>query len=1113
LRKKPVTSLILFSLILTLFSSINPFNPSISSNAKKLTKIEKSVKSITTPFLSKKTFTIQTKKTYYIPLIINDKNKTSKKKVKVKWTYNKSNIKVYKKKKLKLNTLVNLKIKAGKKQKTTSIKIKAGKKSKKIKFKLKKKAKKAKLKKITSNLPSTLTNGKTFQTKLSITKLVPKKKITFKSSNPNVVKVNNLGLLTAVNYGTVNIKIGIGKIVLNKTVNVPKPKPIQPTPTDKCTVNFYSETDKVFDSTTTDCDKTINSPTDKPTKTGYTFKYWTTNTDTNAPFDFENTPIITDTDLYAKWKINTYTVNFYSKTDTLFDSTKTDYNTLVESPTDKPTKTGHTFKYWHLTNTDIPFDFKNTKIITNTDLYASYSDIYNTVSFNTLSGIPNIKSQSIKYNEKAQRPQIKPYRQGKTFTDWYLTLTYGSKLYDFDTSVTDNITLLASYSDVYQVTVINGTGSGEYEAGVTVNITAYEKDGYTFSDWTSTDETVIFANSQSDTTTFTMPSNNITVSANYNTYTIHYDLNGGTGTPPPDQTVIVGSPFTSADIPSNVTKGTSQKDVYWNTQTDGLLQNDILQGSKNNQGAQRGETITLYLQWADKKMQDFTNSDCQKLNTGTDVRLYDIRNNQIYQIRKLADNNCWMVNNLSLSDVPLTKEDTNTVSDWTLPPQAITGQSTPNDIQVWGPITPSDYNNPNHNSDHFGGNLYNYQAATGNINDTTQGDSAPYDICPKNWKMPTNTDFTNMLSKGGGYSYVQPTGPFAGVFSGLYYNSFFLQFSDGYYWSSTVSNGDTAYDLYFYSSLALVGVDSKNYGLAVRCLANQKYTATVINGQGGGNYEPGATVNIKADPAPTGQTFTDWTSTDNSVVFANSQSDTTTFTMPNNDVEVRANYIIIPQTMQEMSKKYCDYKMTIGESKTLTDIRNNQDYTIRKLADNNCWMVNNLSLSDTVLTPGDTNTVSDWVLPPQATSGSSSNNPYVYGPIPSGYDNIDHNSDHFGGNLYNYQAATGNASATSGNAPNDICPINWRMPTSNDMNNLPGVSASSSSYLTPTDKFAGVFSGNYFSSLYDQYSKGYYWSSTVYNGINVYFLYFNSSNVGMDMNFKDYGFAVRCLVK
>jgi len=60
------------------------------------------------------------------------------------------------------------------------------------------------------------------------------------------------------------------------------------------------------------------------------------------------------------------------------------------------------------------------------------------------------------------------------------------------------------------------TGAGSYQQGTTVYINAGTNSGYTFAGWTVTSGSVTLANSSSASTSFTMPSTNVTVKANWN---------------------------------------------------------------------------------------------------------------------------------------------------------------------------------------------------------------------------------------------------------------------------------------------------------------------------------------------------------------------------------------------------------------------------------------------------------------------------------------------------------------------------------------------------------------------------------------------------------------------
>ena len=65
------------------------------------------------------------------------------------------------------------------------------------------------------------------------------------------------------------------------------------------------------------------------------------------------------------------------------------------------------------------------------------------------------------------------------------------------------------------------------------------------------------------------------------------------------------------------------------------------------------------------------------------------------------------------------------------------------------------------------------------------------------------------------------------------------------------------------------------------------YSVSVTNGTGGGSYTAGASVTVTANPAPTGKTFSGWTST---YPLPNPSSATNTFSMPAQIVTLTANY-------------------------------------------------------------------------------------------------------------------------------------------------------------------------------------------------------------------------------
>ena len=121
-------------------------------------------------------------------------------------------------------------------------------------------------------------------------------------------------------------------------------------------------------------------------------------------------------------------------------------------------------------------------------------------------------------------------KAGYTFTGW--TINSGNvTLADLKNPTTtfsmpaNNVVVTANWEKDavvitdYTVNVIDSnatiTGTGSYTPGTTVTIHAGSKDGYTFTGWTVTSGNVTLADLKNPTTTFSMPANNVVVTANW----------------------------------------------------------------------------------------------------------------------------------------------------------------------------------------------------------------------------------------------------------------------------------------------------------------------------------------------------------------------------------------------------------------------------------------------------------------------------------------------------------------------------------------------------------------------------------------------------------------------
>ena len=95
-----------------------------------------------------------------------------------------------------------------------------------------------------------------------------------------------------------------------------------------------------------------------------------------------------------------------------------------------------------------------------------------------------------------------------------------------------------------------------------------------------------------------------------------------------------------------------------------------------------------------------------------------------------------------------------------------------------------------------------------------------------------------------------------------------------------------------------------------------KYSVTVTNGTGGGEYAEGATVTITANAPATGKEFTSWTL--EGVTVENTSVDELTFTMPAGNVTATANYDFIDYTVTVTGGTANKTTAHYGDSITIT---------------------------------------------------------------------------------------------------------------------------------------------------------------------------------------------------
>ena len=197
-------------------------------------------------------------------------------------------------------------------------------------------------------------------------------------------------------------------------------------------------------------------------------------------------------------------------------------------------------------------------------------------------------------------------------------------------------------------------------------------------------------------------------------------------------------------------------------------------------------------------------------------------------------------------------------------------------------------------------------------------------------------------------------------------------------------------------------------------------------------------------------------------------------------------------------------------TKTLTDTRDNNTYTISKLADGKCWMTQNLRIINKTITPADSNVTANYTIPASSISGFNSYN------TSNAY--VDNNDGGFY-TWYTATAGTGTQSmSTQGqNTAVSICPKGWKLPTGGSNGEFQALynNYNSSSALRSNPVNLTLSGHMYSNSRYYQGSDGTYWSSTVYSGSYAYGLFLNTSNVNHTTYYSGEfdGFSVRCIAR
>ena len=282
------------------------------------------------------------------------------------------------------------------------------------------------------------------------------------------------------------------------------------------------------------------------TYTGHTFVGWYDNENlTGSPVTAISNTETGNKEYWAKWEANTYTVTLNTNGGTINSGNVTGYTYGVGAtlPTaDDMTYTGHTFVGWYDNEnlTGDPVTAIGGTEMGNKEYWAKWEINQYTITVKPENGKADITITQ-DYGTPITAP-ADPTREGYTFAGWDKAIPA--------TMPAENLTITAHWSlNTYSITydLDGGTASGNPNfytvESSTITLNPPTRTGYTFIGWSGTDL------SGSDNLTVTIPAGSIGNRSyiahwSLNTYSITYDLDGGTAFGNPDSYTVESAAIT-----------------------------------------------------------------------------------------------------------------------------------------------------------------------------------------------------------------------------------------------------------------------------------------------------------------------------------------------------------------------------------------------------------------------------------------------------------------------------------------------------------------------------------------------------------------------------------------
>ena len=352
---------------------------------------------------------------------------------------------------------------------------------------------------------------------------------------------------------------------------------------------------------------------------------------------------------------------------------------------------------------------------------------------------------------------------------------------------------------------VQPTAAGAVASGsATLSISTNNETGYSLYLSTADDDNALHSINPDTKQTIAALTKENTAAASFTNNTWGYNLSKDTAT---DSTTYQSVPTTQPSDPQITTEAptTDTYNLTFAAKVDSSLPSGTYTNTVTVSVVANPAYVPTISEVAD--MQDVTAEICAASAEGETATLIDTRDGSDYTVAKI-NGNCWMTQNLRLAGGrTLTSEDSNVVGSWEFPNNSLTL----GDSYTEARFILSD--NPDPDTALKYGGYYNYCAASaGTVCNDIMEQDALQDICPKGWRLPTESEMSGMDN------YVSAFSP---VLSGIYYDGTLDGTgSYGFWWSATADLGGLQYLLFYVDGRLFTDLDGsgKPSGYPVRCV-------------------------------------------------------------------------------------------------------------------------------------------------------------------------------------------------------------------------------------------------------------------------------------------------------